>query len=238
MCPDPCPPAGTHADPAGAPDGRLYGPDVSRYQPDTDWQRVRSAGNSFGIVKATQGGTYVNPYLGHDLTGLRENGMIYGAYHFAEPNRHPGRSGAHAEADHYAAVLTGHGGLAGPRALRPILDLEGRYIAGHGRRTLTAWIIAWFDRVDEILGTGGGIVYANRSDAGRQMDGAHLSARGHQLWLAHWTRHAESPQGPAPRGWERFVLQQYTDRARVPGVRGPCDRSLAWSDITGLLVDG
>lgn len=222
------------------PSERLYGPDVSRYQPDTDWARVRAAGNAFGIVKATQGAPagrpYVNVHLRHDLAGLTDNGMIYGTYHFGDPKCSPGEAGARREAEHYAATMVEHGGLGGPATMRAILDLEGHYIAGYGRSALATWIEAWFERVNEILGTTGGIVYANRHDAARQMDGARLCVSGYRLWLAHWTYRSDLPQGAAPAHWDGFVLQQYTDRAEVPGIRGACDRNVAWSDLTPLLA--
>jgi lysozyme len=42
-------------------DFAIHGIDVSRYQGDIDWNRVRQAGTEFAWIKATEGGDYVDP---------------------------------------------------------------------------------------------------------------------------------------------------------------------------------
>jgi len=205
----------------------LYGPDVSSHQPNSDWSAVKSAGNGFGISKATQGTGYTNPYVGHDLAGLRAAQMFWGAYHFATPKT----ASAAAEADHYADVVAAHGGLTGTQSLQPILDLEGGYIAGYGASALTQWALAWFERVHQRLGTEGGIVYANFYDARDQMNGSRLAPAGIRLWLAAYTTSVAT----CPPGWPSFAMQQYTDHATILGIAGPCDRSIIRADITPLL---
>ncbi len=67
---------------------RAWGVDVSSWQPPAgapiDWPDVRAAGASVGMVKATQGDNYTNPWLKRDLGEARAAGLLVGAYHFYE----------------------------------------------------------------------------------------------------------------------------------------------------------
>ena len=47
-----------------------------------NWQQIKDAGVTGVMVKATQGNTYVNPYLLMDVRDARNNGLDAGVYHF------------------------------------------------------------------------------------------------------------------------------------------------------------
>jgi lysozyme len=49
-----------------------------------DWMAVAGAGVTTVIVKATQGTTYVNPWLGQDVAGASAAGLDVRCYHFAD----------------------------------------------------------------------------------------------------------------------------------------------------------
>lgn len=51
-----------------------------------DWARVKAAGVQGVLIKATQGDWYVNPYFHGDAEGAAAEGLLVGAYHFAEPS--------------------------------------------------------------------------------------------------------------------------------------------------------
>lgn len=70
----------------------LTGKDVSSYQSDT----FAVAGDSFAIVKATEGTGYINPNYAGQLAHARANGLVVGHYHF-------GHSGGVAEAKFFLA---------------------------------------------------------------------------------------------------------------------------------------
>ncbi len=66
------------------------GIDVSFYQGDIDWRRVKSEGYSFAIVKVSQGSgagdyegvMFTDPRYSEYITGARAAGLDVGAYHF------------------------------------------------------------------------------------------------------------------------------------------------------------
>lgn len=59
----------------------LHGNDVSHYQPD--WRP--STGDSFAIVKATEGTTYTSPTHASQVALARAAGMVVGHYHYGHP---------------------------------------------------------------------------------------------------------------------------------------------------------
>ena len=82
------------------------GIDISSWQhPEgkpIEWPAVRAAGFVFAIVKATQGTTYVNPWLREDLAAARRAGVLVGAYHYWEEGLEPT-----AQAEHFIGSLVG-----------------------------------------------------------------------------------------------------------------------------------
>ena len=93
-----------------------------------DWAQVKAAGVGAVMVKATEGESYVNPWLKADADGAHAAGLQVGYYHFARP----GQSSGSFQAD---AALTAIDGL--PRQLGLALDLE--VTEGFSWPTLAAW---------------------------------------------------------------------------------------------------
>ena len=61
-----------------------------------DWEAVSAAGYTFAIMKATQGTTYVNPWLIRDLEDARSAGLLVGAYHYVTAGLDGKAQGEHA----------------------------------------------------------------------------------------------------------------------------------------------
>ena len=71
------------------PEGyEIHGIDISRYQGQINWDRLRSNALIDGcplrfiIIKATEGSTKVDPNFADNFYQAREYGFIRGAYHF------------------------------------------------------------------------------------------------------------------------------------------------------------
>lgn len=84
----------------------VRGVDVSTWQhpgnAPIDWEKVRAAGISFALVKATQGDTYINPWLKRDVDDANFAGLLVGAYHFYEEG-----PDAVSQAEHFVGSLIG-----------------------------------------------------------------------------------------------------------------------------------
>ncbi len=63
-------------------DFAVHGIDISRWQGDIDWDRVRQSGVAFAWIKATEGGDHADPRFVDNWIGARKAGVRRGAYHF------------------------------------------------------------------------------------------------------------------------------------------------------------
>ena len=197
-----------------APAGAIPGIDVSHHQDVIDWPAVAASGKEFVFAKATEGRSFVDPMYATNKAGAEAAGLLFGAYHFAQPDgarRDPIR-----EADHFVDHA-----LLEPGNLLPVLDIERT--GGLSQAQVTEWIIRWLDRVTERLGVRP-IVYTspNGWDV-RTGDTTAVAAAGYTvLWVAHWG--VANPRLPADdwngNGW---TFWQYTSQGTVPGIGGRVD---------------
>ena len=102
---------------AALPAGALPGIDVSHHQGAIDWAQVAGAGVRFAFAKATEGRNYVDPQYATNKAGAALSGVVFGAYHFAQPDGTA--NDAVLEADHFVDVAQ-----LEPGDLVPVLDIE------------------------------------------------------------------------------------------------------------------
>lgn len=60
----------------------VHGVDVSRWQGNIDWARLRTQGANFAYIKATDGGDHLDPMFKKNWRGAKAAGLKVGAYHF------------------------------------------------------------------------------------------------------------------------------------------------------------
>lgn len=63
-------------------DHAVHGVDVSRWQGEIDWPKLRSQGANFAYIKATDGGDHLDPMFRTNWNRAKEAGLKRGAYHF------------------------------------------------------------------------------------------------------------------------------------------------------------
>jgi len=181
------------------------GADLSHHQATFDAARY-FAGEAFIFLKATEGGSFVDPaFRGRwQQVGARPRG----AYHFARP----GGATVDAQADHFIAVARAAGWRAGDVW---VLDLEDA--GGVGPMGLSLWADRWCSRVRAALG-GPGLFYTYPAFWHATMGNPAGVPGGAMLW---WAEYDQAPdRAPAaPHCW------QYTSQATVAGVSGPCDHN-------------
>lgn len=198
----------------------IRGVDVSAYQTVSSWSSLARSVD-FVIVKATESTGYVSKTFRTYYAGARSAGILRGSYHFAHPANNPVT-----EARFYARTLKAAGFVSG-RDLPPVLDIERT--DGKGKAALTAWCLSFLREVDAQLGLkepwlrcG---VYTNNDYRRNRFDGAKV-LDGRWLWLAAWPdRNGGWPaDDDRPTG---AALWQWTDRARVSGIRENTDANVA-----------
>jgi len=92
----------------------IQGIDVSKWQGDIDWNRVRKAGIHFAYIKATEGGDHIDSKFFQNWYGAKKAGIPRGAYHFVFWCR-----AAEDQAEWFKKNVPND-----PDALPPVLDLE------------------------------------------------------------------------------------------------------------------
>ncbi|MFP1633315.1 GH25 family lysozyme [Zhengella sp. ZM62] len=60
----------------------VHGVDVSRWQGEIDWLKLKKEGANFVYIKATEGGDHLDPSFMRNWRGAQKAGVARGAYHF------------------------------------------------------------------------------------------------------------------------------------------------------------
>ena len=177
----------------------VRGVDVSSWQhadnKPIDWEQVKAAGISFALVKATQGTSYVTPWLAEDLDSAAMAGVLTGAYHFYEIGPEPD-----AQAEHFIGSLIGH-----------ILDMGvwlDWEVTGANVYSDSADAAAFIAKVTETRKPCG--LYTT-PDFYERLKGANLQVA--RWWAADW----DAPTAPPGA----FLWQ--TGQETIPGIEGSVD---------------
>jgi len=173
--------------------------DVSSWQhpggAPIDWAKVQGAGIVGVLVKATQGDGYVNPWLHTDLEDARAEGLLVGAYHFAETGVDGGAQGAHLVSALMGQVLD----------LGAWIDWEVGPLADYEVGSLYTPMLEAIEAARRPCG-----LYVD--DSWRETF-ARLALPIRRLWLA-------APDG-VPAGVRPMIVQ--TGSGTVDGIAGPVD---------------
>ena len=191
----------------------VRGPDVSSWQHpggvSIDWFAVRGAGQTFAMVKATEGLSYVNPYFVQDSLQMRIAGLARGAYHYADPSLPP-----EPQAAFYATVVLG---INGPGDMPPVLDLEDS--KGLPPHQLIDWTHRYLNTVRALTGRQP-IIYTYPNFWRTAMADTREFTQ-YPLWIADYN--GRDAPGPLPGGWAHWSFWQYTSSGRLPGITGNVD---------------
>jgi GH25 family lysozyme M1 (1,4-beta-N-acetylmuramidase) len=200
----------------------IKGPDVASYQhphptaahphgQPIKWAKVAKAGNTFAIVKATEGSTYVNPYFNgpyaHDYAAAASAGLVHGSYHFARPG-FPIVATAKSQAKFFANTV---GPVTTKATLPPALDLE--VTDGLTRGQLVTWAQTFLLETRALTGRTP-MLYTYPSFWDNDLGDPSALAR-YPMWMASYS----SSQPPVSDLW------QYSAGAHIKGIDGAVDSS-------------
>lgn len=184
----------------------VRGIDISHYQEDIDWLRLRNASMnndpvSFVIVKATEGTTLFDTYFNDNFYQARENDIVRGAYHFYIPSASPQQ-----QAKFYLRQVH-----LEPGDLPPILDIEeaGKKSAAELRKDVKTWL----DIVEKHYGVKP-ILYTSYKFFLDYFGTPEF--QDYPLWIAHY-------YVPKLRYNGKWVFWQHTDCGKVDGIKGDVD---------------
>jgi GH25 family lysozyme M1 (1,4-beta-N-acetylmuramidase) len=192
------------------------GVDVSSWQHPNNapisWASVKAAGNSFAVIKATEGTTYTNPHFVQDRADATAAGLVVGAYHFARPAMPISTAVDQAR---YFMTAVGNNRVAGQIA--PVLDLETT--GGLNPTDLAAWTQAFLQEVESQTGRAP-IIYTYRTFWPDKIANTQAFAK-YPLWFALYN--GAGDPGALPGGWQKWLIWQYTSSGAVNGIQGKAD---------------
>ena len=186
----------------------VHGVDVSRWQGDIDWVKLRGQGANFAFIKATDGGDHLDPMFMKNWRGADAAGIKRGAYHFFYWCRV-----ASQQADWFTRSVPG-----GEGALPPVIDVEWNGESSCKRRPSPAQVRekmqVFMDRLEQHYGQRP-IIYTSPDFYADNLRGAFPN---HPFWLRAVAQH---PSKVYPgRNW---LFWQYSGSGLSQGVNGRID---------------
>lgn len=197
------------------------GIDVSKFQGDVDWARVKASGVSFAFARAIDDkppGGKADPKFARNFAGMRDAGILRGAYYFLRPRRDVA-----AAANLFVSTV----GSLGPGDLPPVIDVESKDNASAG--TILDRIARWIDIVEAKLNRQ--VLIYTFTPFWRDTLGNSPLFNKHPLWIAHFTTR---PQPTIPSAFPTFSFWQHSDKGRAPGVPSAVDLDRFNGSMAGL----
>lgn len=199
----------------------IKGLDVSKFQGEVDWERVKAAGYKFAMLRAGYGFNTVDEQFRRNASECNRIGLPIGAYWFCYATS---PSSAVQEADGCVNTISDY------RLEYPVCyDIEQAtidYAAGQGVTITPALarqlVQSFCDRI-EAKGYYA-MFYSNRNFL-EQYLGNDLSKR-YSLWYARYT---DTFDGTDCSMW------QYTSQGNVPGISGNVDLDLSYVDFPSVI---
>jgi lysozyme len=188
--------------PAGAV---VYGVDVSVYQGSINWGAVKAAGKDFAICRISDGTGTNDTTFAANWAGIKNAGMVRGAYQFFEPGEDPTAQ---------ANLVISKVGVLGNGDLPVVADVE--VSGGQSAATLNAHLQTWLNAVE--AGTGKRPMIYTSPGLWSSLSGS-SGFGGYPLWVANWGVTCPS----LPTGWSSFKFWQYSDAGSVSGIPATVD---------------
>ena len=204
----------------------IKGLDVSAYQSNVDWKKLKDNGFDFVYIKHSQGvGSIDRQFVTH-FRDAKAAGLKVGIYHFATLNNKDEVTDAKAEAEFFKAQ-TSH--LV--QDLWPVVDVETNDI-GLTKEEVELWISTYC----QTLG-GKCMLYSGAWFLNANLNPNHKLGN-IPLWMSGYPfdkkrRHVpfsmidDAPLPKPPIGWKNWSVWQWTGYGVVPGINGDADLNVA-----------
>ena len=204
------------------PDGKVRGIDVSHYQSEINWDKLRNADLqgtpvNFIFVKATEGADILDENFNQNFHYARRNEIMRGAYHFFSA-----KSPAEKQAKYFCKMVQ-----LEDDDLPPVLDVEtmGDYTPAQ----LQKEVLTWLHIVEKHYGVPP-ILYT--SYRFKQKNLANPEIESYPYWIAHYYVDSLTYTG-------EWKFWQHTDAGKVSGIKGFVDVNLfngTYEDLVNLTI--
>jgi GH25 family lysozyme M1 (1,4-beta-N-acetylmuramidase) len=183
----------------------LRGIDISHWQGNVDFKKVKAAGVTVVYMKASEGTSYTDPKLKTYHAAARAAGLKIGFYHFFIA---ASEAAAKAEAAHFLAAIKGLS-----YDCRPMIDVETPNKPSKAQRS--SYVRTFIAAVEKATGHQM-VIYTYTSFAKSFLDKT-LAYR--PLWIAQYGAAAPGNNGI----WSSWTGFQYSSTGKVAGISGNVD---------------
>lgn len=192
----------------GPSDSTIYeGIDVSSYQGEIDFKKVKDAGIEIVYIKATEGTYYTDPYLESNYKKAKENGIKVGFYHYVTART---EAQAKREAQYFVSKISGKN-----PDCKLAMDFE--VFGNLNKAEINRVGLTFIQEVERLSGKQA-ILYSNAYTASNIWSGENTK---YPLWVADYGVERPTNSGT----WDSWAGWQYTDRGEIPGINTYVDRN-------------
>jgi len=194
------------------------GIDVAHFDGDVDWRKVKASGVAFGYAKASDGANFVDDKFGEYWRGMKQAGLLRGAYHFFRPALR-----VDLQTDNFLAMIRRNDAGELPAAVDlQIISAPTDEWSETPKENRVPLVMDWLQSIEKATGRRPIIISTPKFIRETLGDANPLAA--YPLWITYSSNEAEPPV-VAP--WITWTFWQFTFRGRVSGVRAPV-ANLSW----------
>lgn len=189
----------------------IQGIDVSRYQGNIDWQKVKNAGIKFAMLRlcsSNNSGLYIDPTFEQNYNNAKSAGIYVGAYIYTY---------ATTEEEQNKELEFALNGLNGKTLDYPLaLDVEDNSLTSIGKSELTNLVKRGLDIIDQKGFIPMLYTYTNYSN-NLNMD----TLKDYDLWIADYRGY---------NGYGECDMWQYSSSGKVDGISGNVDMNICYKN--------
>ncbi len=190
---------------------RYEGIDVSNWQGYIDYSQVKNSGIDIVYIKASQGSNIKDAYFELNYQNAKANNLKVGFYHFLTATT---VQEAEQQAIFFASIISG-------KQVDCKLALDYEQFGGVSKEQINQIAIAFIQKLKELTEKEV-IIYSDLYNS-EDTFSSELASKG-ELWIAYYGDYRNLQNRNT--SWNTFIGVQYSDRGKVPGIKGNVDRDL------------
>ncbi|OUP49753.1 GH25 family lysozyme [Lachnoclostridium sp. An181] len=205
-------------------EGIQNGIDVSEYNGNINWSKVKNSGISFAMLRCVKGSNpnsiSVDAKFNQNIKGASDNGISVGVYRYSYAD-------TASETRKEAMAVVNAIQNSGYRIQYPIAyDIEDENVQGDLSKAQLTEIIKIFKGIVENHGYKF-MIYANKNWLDNKID--MKSFEDEDVWIARYRDYTPS-LGHGYTGAGNVTIWQYSDRGTVPGIQGAVDMNIGYKE--------
>lgn len=198
-------------------EAKYRGIDVSKWQGDINWEKVRASGIEFAMLRAGFGRCQGqnDTSFERNYREARKNGILVGAYHYSYAKT---VADAEKEAEYFLSLISGKS-FEFPVAF----DIEDNSQKNLSREEISDIVEAFCGRVEKagyFVSVYANLWWLNNKISDRVKER-------YDIWLAQWA--------DAPSYGGKYGMWQYTSSGKTDGITGNTDMDSAFKDYPNIM---